>query len=50
MVSTVKEFMQFFARAGSQKRKRGELSDSDVEEYKGDDAIPEAVDLTEAYE
>ena len=41
MVSTVKEFMQFFARAGSQKRKRGELSGSDVDEYKGDDAIPD---------
>ena len=50
MVSTVKEFMHSSASAGSHKRKRDELSDSDVDEYEGDDDIPESVDLTEAYE
>ena len=46
MVSTVKEFMHSSASAGSHKRKRDELSDSDVDEYEGDDDIPESVDLT----
>ena len=50
MVSTVKEFMHSSASAGSHKRKRDELSDWDVDEYKGDDDIPESVDLIEAYE
>ena len=50
MVSTVKEFMHSSASAGFHKRKRDELSDSDVDEYEGDDDIPESVDLTEAYE
>ena len=49
MVSTVKEFMHSSASAGSHKRKRDELSDSDVDEYEGDE-LPESVDLTEAYE
>ena len=46
MVSTIKEFMQSSASAESHKRKRDELSDSDVDEYEGDDDIPESVDLT----
>ena len=46
MVSTVKEFMHSSASAGSHKRKRDDLSDSDVDEYEGDDDIPESVDLT----
>ena len=50
MVSTVKEFMHSSANVGSHKRKRDELSDSDVDEHKGDDAITESVDLTKAYE
>ena len=49
-VSTVKEFIQSSASAGSHKRKRDELSDSDVDEHEGDDAITESVDLTEACE
>ena len=50
MVSTVKEFIHSSASAGSHKRKRDGLSDSDVDEHKGDDAITESVDLTEACE
>ena len=50
MVSTVKEFLHSSASVGSHKRLRDELSDSDVDEHEGDDAIPESVDLTEAYE
>ena len=50
MVLTVKEFMHSSTSAGSHERKRDELSDSDVEEYEGDDDIPESVDLTEVYE
>ena len=50
MVSTVKEFMHSSAGVGSHKRKRDELSNSDVDEHEGDDAITESVDFTEAYE
>ena len=50
MVSIVKEFMHSSASAGSHERKRDDFSDSDVDEYEGDDDIPESVDLTEAYE
>ena len=50
MVSTAKEFMHSSASAESHKRKRDELSDSDVDEYEGDDDIPESVDLTDTYE
>ena len=50
MVSTVKEFIHSSASAGSHKRKRDGLSDSDVDEHEGDDAITESVDLTEACE
>ena len=42
--------MHSFASVGSHKRKRDELSDSDVDEHEGDDAITESVDFTEAYE
>ena len=50
VVSTVKEFMLSNASAGSHKRKIDELSDSDVDEHEGDDAITELVDLTKACE
>ena len=50
MVLTVKEFKHSSASAGSHKRKRDELSDSDVDEHEGDDAITESVDITDARE
>jgi len=50
MVLTVKEFMHSSVSIGSHKRQRDELSDSDVDEHEGDDAIPESVDLTKVYE
>ena len=46
MVTTVKEFMDSSGSGGSQKRKRDEMGDSD--EYEGDDAISESMDMDEA--
>ena len=42
--------MHSSASVVSLKRKRYELSDSDVDKLETDDAITESVDLTEAYE
>ena len=49
MVLTVKELMHSDGNGGSQKTKRGELSDSE-DEHEGDDAFTDSTDMDEAYE